>query len=137
MRLFTLPPRPPLPLLSVPRLRLRIARSTSLEAEREYLRAMSYLNAALALVNKTNEVGTCSRIAAPPRRQGTTHAARQKNADPEGRRVHYSLFVRVCASGVRIRWCRPCCGAHAGRARRPSTADRNRAQRTAFRWHKA
>ena len=52
LRLFTLPPRPPLPLLSVPRLRRCIALLTSLEAEREYLRAMSYLNAALALIKK-------------------------------------------------------------------------------------
>jgi hypothetical protein len=67
LRLFTLPPRPPLPLLSVPRLRRCIALFTSLEAEREYLRAMSYLNAALTLLKKTNEVGTLFHIAAAPR----------------------------------------------------------------------
>jgi hypothetical protein len=39
-----------------------------LEAEREYLRAMSYLNAALALMRKTNEVGTLFRIAVPTHR---------------------------------------------------------------------
>src|SRR6478736_3288695 len=37
LRLFTLPPFPPLPLLSVPFLRLCIARFTSLPALREYL----------------------------------------------------------------------------------------------------
>ena len=76
LRLFTLPPRPPLPLLSVPRLRRCIARLTSLEAEREYLRAMSYLNAALALMKKTNEIGTLFRIAAPlcRKRRSSRHA---------------------------------------------------------------
>src|SRR6202030_1086969 len=44
LRLFTLPPRPPLPRLSVPRLRRCIALLTSLEAAREYRRAMSYLS---------------------------------------------------------------------------------------------
>src|SRR5262249_37865664 len=41
LRLFTLPPLPALPLLSVPRLYLRISRSTSFEALRAYLLAMS------------------------------------------------------------------------------------------------
>ena len=41
LRLFTFLPL--LPLLSVPRLRLRIARSTSFEAPREYRRAMVLL----------------------------------------------------------------------------------------------
>jgi hypothetical protein len=41
LRLFTFLPL--LPLLSVPRLRLRIARSTSFEALREYRRAMVQL----------------------------------------------------------------------------------------------
>src|SRR5437660_952380 len=41
LRLFTLPPLPPLPLLSVPRLNLRISRSTSFDALGEYLLAIS------------------------------------------------------------------------------------------------
>ena len=40
LRLLTLPPRPPLPRLSVPCLRFRIARRTSLDAPREYRLAM-------------------------------------------------------------------------------------------------
>jgi len=55
-------------------LRLRIARSTSLEAEREYLRAMSYLNAALALMNKNdrswNFVPQRSSVAGEPTTNG-------------------------------------------------------------------
>src|SRR5687767_13288173 len=38
LRLFTLPPRPPLPDLSLPRLRLRIAPSTSFDGLLEYFR---------------------------------------------------------------------------------------------------
>src|ERR1700680_3207756 len=41
LRLLTFPPLPPLPLLSVPRLNLRISRSTSFAALRAYLLAMS------------------------------------------------------------------------------------------------
>jgi hypothetical protein len=40
LRLLTFPPLPPLPRLSVPRLRLRMALLTSFDALREYLRAM-------------------------------------------------------------------------------------------------
>src|ERR1043165_7819779 len=40
LRLFTLPPLPPLPLFSLPFLRRRIALSTSFEALREYFLAM-------------------------------------------------------------------------------------------------
>ena len=43
LRLLTVPPRPPLPLLSVPFLRRRIARSTSFDALGEYLRGMRSL----------------------------------------------------------------------------------------------
>src|SRR5262249_20813356 len=45
LRLFTLPPWPDLPRLSVPRLRRRMALFTSFDAEREYLRAMMSLQA--------------------------------------------------------------------------------------------
>jgi hypothetical protein len=41
-RLFTLPPRPPLPLLSVPRLRRRMALSTLLPAALPYLRPLDF-----------------------------------------------------------------------------------------------
>jgi len=40
LRLFTVPPLPPLPRLRVPRLRLSMADLTSFDALREYLRAM-------------------------------------------------------------------------------------------------
>jgi hypothetical protein len=40
LRLFTVPPLPPFPLLSVPRLRLCMALSMSLEAAGEYRRAI-------------------------------------------------------------------------------------------------
>jgi hypothetical protein len=49
LRLFTFLPL--LPLLSVPRLRLRIARSTSFEALREYRRAMVELRVGLSRVD--------------------------------------------------------------------------------------
>src|SRR5712691_3861834 len=41
LRLLTVPPFPPLPLFKVPRLNLRISRSTSFEAPREYFLAMT------------------------------------------------------------------------------------------------
>jgi hypothetical protein len=40
LRLLTRPPRPPLPLIKLPRLNLCISRSTSFEAPREYLLAI-------------------------------------------------------------------------------------------------
>src|SRR5262245_26542309 len=43
LRLFTVPPFPPLPLFSVPRFRLCIARFTSLLALRLYLRPFDFL----------------------------------------------------------------------------------------------
>ena len=43
LRLFTLPPLPPLPLRAVPRLYLRISLSTSFEALRAYFLAMRVL----------------------------------------------------------------------------------------------
>src|SRR5215475_7317943 len=64
LRLFTLPPRPPLPRLRVPRLRLRIALSTSLEAPREYLRAMSLLPFKRAL-RRSRHLQRGARQAAP------------------------------------------------------------------------
>src|SRR5262249_30244163 len=41
LRLFTVPPRPPLPRFRVPRLRRRMALLTSFDALREYLRGMA------------------------------------------------------------------------------------------------
>src|SRR5262245_56202888 len=44
-RLLTVPPLPPFPLFNVPRLNLRISRSTSLDALFEYFRTMRLLHA--------------------------------------------------------------------------------------------
>lgn len=59
LRLFTVPPRPPLPRFRFPRLRRCMALLTSLDALREYLRAMACSR--LPLNNKLAPLADCSR----------------------------------------------------------------------------
>jgi hypothetical protein len=81
LRLFTFLPL--LPLLRVPRLRLRIARSTSFEAPREYRRAMIQL----LLI-----------------RAGLAPALRLGSQRADGNNSQASLFVPVRVRATLLRW---------------------------------
>jgi NAD(P)-dependent dehydrogenase (short-subunit alcohol dehydrogenase family) len=104
LRLFTLPPRPPLLLRSVPALRLCMARCTSRDAEREYLRAMlpPFL-ACVAIGKPFVNVRAAAKVAVRNRQCGRTLAGQQATrSEDKGMSARHSGARQAAAAGRRI-----------------------------------